>query len=192
MNPAGKLLEIILPAPLSGDGEVLERFRKGDSGAFAVIYGTYSPSVFRFSFHMTGDRTTAAEITQDVFVWLFQHASGFDPNRGELAPFLIGVARQLIRQHDRAERRWIPLQQAAHSQPVEIPDPSRRIDAEALRNAVATLPFRYREPVILCDLEGHSYEEAALLLKCAVGTIRSRLNRAHELLARKLGLRKNS
>jgi DNA-directed RNA polymerase specialized sigma24 family protein len=53
--------------------------------AFGVFYGTYSPSVFRSSFHMTGDLTTVAEIAQDVFVWLFQHASGFDPNRGELA-----------------------------------------------------------------------------------------------------------
>jgi RNA polymerase sigma-70 factor (ECF subfamily) len=192
MNPTGKLLEIALATPLRGDGELLERFRRGDQGAFAVLYGTYSPSVFRFSFHMTGDQTTAAEITQDVFVWLFQHASGFDPNRGELAPFLIGIARQLIRQRERAQRRWIPLQQAAHRQPVEIPDPGRRIDAEALRKAVAKLPLRYREPVILCDFEGHSYEQAALLLKCAVGTIRSRLNRAHDLLARKLGLRRNS
>jgi RNA polymerase sigma-70 factor (ECF subfamily) len=59
-------------------------------------------------------------------------------------------------------------------------------DAEELWKAIATLPERYREAVILCDMEEMSNEQAAAVLGCAVGTVWSRLHRAHELLQRKL------
>jgi RNA polymerase sigma-70 factor (ECF subfamily) len=55
-----------------------------------------------------------------------------------------------------------------------------------LREAILTLPDHYREPVTLCDLEGKSYSEAAVLLDCPVGTVRSRLNRARSMLLDKL------
>jgi RNA polymerase sigma factor (sigma-70 family) len=55
-----------------------------------------------------------------------------------------------------------------------------------LREAILTLPDHYREPVTLCDLEGKSYSEAAALLECPVGTVRSRLNRARSILLDKL------
>jgi RNA polymerase sigma-70 factor (ECF subfamily) len=58
--------------------------------------------------------------------------------------------------------------------------------AELLRNAILTLPDHYREPITLCDLEGKSYGEAAALLECPVGTVRSRLNRARSMLLDKL------
>jgi RNA polymerase sigma-70 factor (ECF subfamily) len=54
-----------------------------------------------------------------------------------------------------------------------------------LRKAIAALPARYREAVVLCDLEGKTYEEAAAIQDCPVGTVRSRLHRARQLLARK-------
>jgi len=64
------------------------------------------------------------------------------------------------------------------------------LDAAALRRAIARLPLRYREAVVLCDLESSSYEEAAAALACAVGTVKSRVHRGRELLARKLGVSK--
>ena len=57
---------------------------------------------------------------------------------------------------------------------------------ELLRQAVMTLPDHYREPLTLCDLEGKSYSETAVLLQCPVGTVRSRLNRARSILLEKL------
>ena len=57
---------------------------------------------------------------------------------------------------------------------------------EMLREAVLKLPDHYREPITLCDLEGKSYSEAAVLLDCPVGTVRSRLNRARSILLEKL------
>lgn len=164
------------------DRELLRRFRAGDRDAFSELYGEHSASVFRFVLAMTGDRVKTAEITQDVFVWLVRHPDGFDPERGELGAFLVGVARNVLKRRSSEEQRWVPLEPS-------MPAPagtSGSHDVELLRQAIAALPLRYREVVVLCDLESRSYEEAAVIAECAVGTVRSRLHRARALLARKL------
>lgn len=166
----------------SRDGELLRRFRAGDREAFTLLYGSHQSAVFRFAMLMTGDEIKAADVTQDVFVWLIDHAESFDPARGELGSFLAGVTRKFLLRRRGEERRWVPLDDS-------FPDAGRRdaaCDAELLRRAIAALPMSYREVVVGCDLEGQSYEEAAALIGCAVGTVRSRLHRARGLLARKL------
>jgi RNA polymerase sigma-70 factor (ECF subfamily) len=174
-----------------GDRDLLARFRAGDREAFTRMYRVHSPAVFRFALHMTGDRMKAAEITQDVFVWLIHHPEKFDPQRGELGVFLIGVTRKLLLRQHQNERRWIPLEAAHHalsglSGAGFGPSGSAESQTSRLREAIAALPPRYREVVVLCDLEGRTYEAAAVALECAVGTVRSRLHRARGLLGRKL------
>jgi RNA polymerase sigma-70 factor, ECF subfamily len=79
------------------------------------------------------------------------------------------------------------LSPAMTGQAESIQDGMERVEiAELLREAILTLPDHYREPVTLCDLEGKSYSEAAVLLDCPVGTVRSRLNRARSMLLDKL------
>jgi len=169
------------------DAELLARFRKGDREAFTLIYRTHSPGVFRFALHMSGDPAKATEITQDVFVWLIHHPEHFDVSRGQLGAFLTGVARRFLLRQWKRDRRWAPIEAAAgflrSSAASEMHGDSRLAQ---LRELVASLPGRYREVVVLCDLEGHSYDEAASILNCALGTVRSRLHRARDLLARKL------
>ena len=91
----------------------------------------------------------------------------------------------MLRRRRREDQRWLPLNESAAgiSPPPEIAGAE---DAEELWKAIASLPERYRETVILCDMEEMSNEQAAAVLGCAVGTIWSRLHRAHELLQRKL------
>jgi len=127
----------------------------------------------------------AADVTQDVFVWLIHHPDCFDPGRGGLNGFLIGVARKFLKRRYSEERRWTPLSESMAETAAE-PASESDDDAERLRQAVAALPVRYREVVVLCGLEGKSYEDAAAIVYCAVGTVRSRLHRARALLARKL------
>src|SRR5262249_7906060 len=158
---------------------LIESFRAGDREAFEQLHQTYSPSVFRFVFYMTGDRRHANEITQDAFVWLLRHPASFDPDRGNLGALLRGVAVQLLRRERRNLLRWLPLREAAAEAPA-----FESADIAALRRAIGRLPQRYREALVLCDLEGRSYEEAAASIGCAIGTVRSRLHRARELLAR--------
>ncbi len=165
------------------DRELLRRFRAGDRDAFAEVYGEHNGAVYRFARAMTGDGAKAAEITQDVFVWLIHHPGGFDPERGELGGFLVGVARKLLKRRYSEEQRWVPIEE---SMLAAVRQRDGDCDAELLQQAVAALPARYREVVVLCDLESRSYEEAAAIAECAVGTVRSRLHRARALLARKL------
>ena len=165
------------------DRDLLKRFGAGDRDAFAEIYREYSGSVYRFARGMTGDEIKAGEVTQDVFVWLIHHPGDFDPRRGELGSFLVGVARKLLKRRYSEEQRWVPIDE---STPEPEPRNQGEADTELLRQAVAALPVRYREMVVLCDLEGRSYEEAAAIAECAVGTVRSRLHRARALLSRKL------
>jgi RNA polymerase sigma-70 factor (ECF subfamily) len=171
----------------------MERFRAGDREAFTSLYRAHHRAVFRFAFHMTADSVKAAEITQDVFVWLIHHAAEFDPERGALPAFLGGVARKFVQRRQRSERRWLPFDAGAVLR-FEAPhtDFAIAIDAESLRKAIALLPIRYREAIVLCDLESQTYEEAAAALGCAVGTIRSRLHRGRELLARKFQPKKEN
>jgi RNA polymerase sigma-70 factor, ECF subfamily len=165
------------------DRDLLRRFRAGDRDAFTEIYRAHQASLFRFARLMTGDPLKAAEVTQDVFVWLIHHPGDFDPERGSLGGFLVGVARKFLKRRSSDERRWAPLDETAAA-PEAVNE--RDHDSEMLRQAIAALPVRYREVVVLCGLEGRSYEHAAAIVDCAVGTVRSRLHRARALLARKL------
>jgi RNA polymerase sigma-70 factor (ECF subfamily) len=163
--------------------DLLTRFRAGDRDAFTELYRERHPAVFRFALLMTGDQGKAAEVTQDVFVWLIHHPGKFDPERGELGAFLIGVARKFLKRLYTEEQRSVPIEESDLKRPHES-EPDE--DLVRLRHAVAALPPRYREVVVLCDLEEKTYEEAAAVVECAVGTVRSRLHRARALLARKL------
>ena len=170
----------------SSDKELVHRFRSGDREAFTALYRSHYPAIFRFAWHMSGDRSEALEITQDVFVWLIHHPGDYQPQRGTLAAFLGGVARQMFRRRRHAGLRWEALDESHTSTADPAADLDRAQDAAILRQAIRALPVKYREAVVLCDLEGKSYQEAAVALECAAGTVRSRLHRARALLARKL------
>jgi RNA polymerase sigma-70 factor (ECF subfamily) len=174
--------------PNTGDGGLLHRFCAGDRDAFTTIYRAHQPAIFRFALHMTGDRGAAAELTQDVFVWLIHHAEAFQPERGALGAFLSGVARKLYLRRQYEARRWAPIDDATGA----AGDDRSESDTTELKKAIAALPVKYREIVVLCDLEEKSYEEASVLAECAVGTVRSRLHRARGLLAQKLLARRGS
>lgn len=170
------------------DGRLIHLFLSGDRDAFTALYRNYHPGLFRFALCMTGDRLKAGEVTQDVFVWLIHHAAEFDHRRADLSAFLRGVMRKLLQRRQRDERRWRPV--AELQSPSDAADRlTSAADADILRRAMMALPLHYREAVVLCDIEECSYEEAAAVAGCAVGTIRSRLHRARQLLARRLQMK---
>jgi len=177
------------------DRDLLQRFAAGEREAFTALYRAHFPAVFRFALYMTGDRIEAGEITQDVFVWLIHHAEDFDPRRGPLPAFLGGVARKMLHRRQQAGRRWLPLEAAALEPAGEahldvVAGIGKRQDLQELRRAIRSLPERYREALVMCELEEKSYQQAAEELGCALGTVRSRLHRARELLVRKLARKK--
>jgi RNA polymerase sigma-70 factor (ECF subfamily) len=169
------------------DHTLLEHFQQGDRDALSMLYRAHYPAVYRFALYMTGDPDAAAEVVQETFLWLIHHPSAFDPGRGALPSFLCGLARKMLQRRDRVRRRFQPLSAAGGEDPHMVQAMDQEIETRNLREAIAALPEGYREAVILCGIESRTYEEAAAILDCAVGTVRSRLHRAKALLGQALG-----
>ncbi len=138
-------------------------------------------------------------MTQEVFLALLREDCGYDPDRGTLSGYLFGIARKLVLRHLERGRSDVVLDtesdDSALPELAVIDDPmvdlTRREGIEALRRAVLALPRRYREVVVLCDLEEVDYADAANVLGCPIGTVRSRLHRARGLLLDKLNQDRN-
>jgi RNA polymerase sigma-70 factor (ECF subfamily) len=193
------------------DIELMRRLSAGDEEAFLEFYRRHQGGLYRFAVHMAGRPEAAADVVQETFLTLIRHAAKFDEEKGAPAAFLYGIARNHIRKLREKEGRYVPFveelgnghapdakgervftngngRHTANSGQAEtvLEGLERAEIVDLLRDAVLTLPDHYREPVTLCDLEGKSYSEAATLLECPVGTVRSRLNRARSILLEKL------
>ena len=176
------------------DHDLFVRLRQGDEQAFVALYRRRQGAIYRFALHMGGSATLAEDITQEVFMALLRDQCGFDCERGTVSGYLFGIARKMVLRHlergrsdvaleTESEEGWGP-ELAVTDDPLE--EMTHREGIEALRRAVVTLPRRYREVVVLCDLEEIDYAEAAVALGCPIGTVRSRLHRARALLLEKL------
>jgi RNA polymerase sigma-70 factor, ECF subfamily len=175
--------------------ELLEQSLKGNEDAFLLLYDRLKEPIFRYAFYMTMSQAAAEEVTQEVFLVLLKNGHRFRPAKGDLIGFAFGITRNLIQRFKKSQRlcEELPgdeaLDKLSSGRP-EITDmPAQAIrnqEVETIRIAIRSLPDRYRQVVVLCDLCELTYSEVASRLRCPVGTIRSRLNRAHALLARKL------
>jgi len=178
------------------EGELLPRIAAGEVDAFTELFRRHSAEVFRFAWHMTGSRPMADDVTQEVFFAVMREAGRYTPGISSEAAWLRGIARNHVRRRLDCERPALALPEDEDADPDpgggegdQLRDLVRTEQIEAVRRAVATLPVRYREVVVLCDLHERSYAEAAGTLGCAIGTVRSRLSRGRALLASKLGIR---
>jgi len=175
------------------DEELLSRMQRGDEQAFIILYRRRQAGIYRFALNMSGSAALAEDITQDVFLALIRGECGYDPARGSLAGYLYGIARKLFLRHvdrGRFDAELHDMEDSAVPELAVVDDPlvdiTHRETLDGLRRAVLALPRRYREVVVLCDLEEVDYSDAALALGCPIGTIRSRLHRARALLLEKL------
>lgn len=175
------------------DADLLRRAAAGDEEAFSSFFRRRQQSVYRFALHMSGSPATAEEVTQEVFMTLIREPAIYDPERGSVAAFLYGVARNHVLRIQKRERRFAELRDASKEDgetAPENPDPGAELirahEVSRVRRAVLALPPPYREVVVLCELEEMSYVEAAEILGCPVGTVRSRLHRARGLLREEL------
>lgn len=176
------------------DDDLLQRIAAGQAEAFAVLFRRRRAAVYRFALHMTGAPASAEDVTQDVFLAVMRDAGRYDPDRSGVTAWLCGIARNHARRRLERDRATVAFDQDDDTEwpsgdvgPLE--DLTRAQGVEALRKAILTLPVRYREAVVLCDLQELSYAAAADVLGCAVGTVRSRLHRGRALLASKLSAR---
>jgi RNA polymerase sigma-70 factor, ECF subfamily len=178
------------------DDVLLRRAAKGDEEAFTLLYRRHQAALYRFALRMTGNTWAAEEIVQDIFMTLMRDPRKYDATRGALGAFLYGVARNRVMKHVERSPREIPLEEKNEDgtgSGIVLQDAStpamwveRRERKQQVRAAVLELPVEFREAVVLCELEEMSYEEAAKMAGCPIGTIRSRLHRGRALLMAKL------
>jgi RNA polymerase sigma-70 factor, ECF subfamily len=158
--------------------------------AFAALFQRHQASVYRFAKQMTGSKEAAEDLTQEVFIALIQHGDHYDPGLGSLTTYLYGIVRNLVRRRHKRHRSRpeVDMTQVEDDSPAlatardPIDELARAEQRLALRRAILLLPMHYREVIVLCELNGLSYDQAARIVGRPVGTIRSRLIRARSLL----------
>lgn len=182
------------PRDTTPDEQLLPQIAAGNQDAFVTLFRRRRADVYRFALHMTASPATADDVTQDVFLAVMHDAGRYEPARTTAIAWLLGIARNHVRRRTDRDRVLQPLadfDEAGHPSALStggdpLGDLTRAEQIAILRRAVLALPPRYREAVVLCDLQELSYADAAQALGCAVGTIRSRLHRARALLGAKM------
>ncbi len=178
------------------DDVLLRRAAKGDEDSFTRLYRRHQAALYRFALRMTGNSWAAEEVVQDVFMTLMREPKKYDAARGPVGAYLFGIARNRVMKHLERLPRELSLEEPngdgtrASDTAVSTFTPAHWAEqqerTERVRAAVLELPAEFREAVVLCELEELSYEEAAQLSGCPIGTIRSRLHRGRALLMAKL------
>ena len=175
------------------DEQLVQHIAAGNEPSFVVLFRRRRDQVFRFAMHMTASTSAAEDITQDVFLVVMRDAKRYDAARATVVAWLYGITRNLVRRRG-SDKLVASLDdncagvearaKASNSDP--LGDLAKAEEIAMLRRAVLSLPMRYREAVVLCDLQELGYSEAAQAIGCAVGTLRSRLHRGRSLLTAKL------
>lgn len=167
--------------------DVVDRFIAGDADAVREIYRLHGRAVFSVARSMTGDRELAADVVQQTFLKAWRAAATFDGRR-ELAPWLYTIARRTAIDAMRTERR--PTQ-GGHAPEVDgVVEPvsfERTWETYEVRRAIDRLSEAERRIVELSHRGGLTHEQIATQLNLPLGTVKSRLHRAHRRLAAALG-----
>jgi RNA polymerase sigma-70 factor (ECF subfamily) len=172
---------------LAWDRSMVARLMAGDERALEAIYDQYAPLVHGIACKLLG-ASAAPDITQQVFVRLWERPDAFDPARGSLRTFLATVTRRraidAMRRTSRSEKY---TQDAARDTPTVVPDVDEAamtlIAAERVRDALAVLPADQRRVIQLAYFEGLTFREVAVATGVAEGTAKSRLRLALARLA---------
>ncbi len=175
------------------DAGLLELARRGDEDAFSGLFSRYQRAIYRYAAYMCG-RHAGDDIVQETFMAVLRQTGRHDALRGPVAGYLFGIARHVVMKR-LASRKDAPFTEpvdgdvsdvAAMDAATALDDLTRAETIDAVRAAVQSLPPAYREAVVLCDFQEMDYADAADLMQCPIGTVRSRLHRARTLLTTKL------
>jgi len=176
---------LALPQP---DPDILRKAQRGDERAFAVIVRSYETPIFNYVLRMTNDRCLAEDLTQEVFVRVFQGLPRFSL-RCKFTTWLFQVAKNRVLDELRArERRPHAVAALDDVAPFEVLDqPVERLETiDALWRAVNDLNPDLRMALLLRDVVGLPYNEIADALEITLATVKWRIFKAREEVARAL------
>jgi RNA polymerase sigma-70 factor (ECF subfamily) len=180
----------------TSDEQLLRLMLGGDAQAFGEIYDRRQGGIYRYALRMTGSEAIAEDVTHDVFIELMRDGEQFNDELGSLKSYLFGMARHRVLRRLKIEKNMISIDGAegddenfddrlmASADP--FMDLARDETVGLVRQAILSLPAHFREVIVLCELQELNYQDAARLIECPIGTVRSRLNRARTLLVEKL------
>lgn len=175
------------------DVELIERCLRGEESAWEQIVVRYRRKVFHIGYKFTGKHDEAEDLSQDIFLKIFKSLDKFNRD-ADFSTWLGSVARNYCIDHYRASKRerevLVEDLVAFDLAPASSGNPHRALEEidrrSLLRRGLDRLAPKLREAVILRDLHGLSYQEMAERLALPEGTVKSRINRGREELARLL------
>jgi RNA polymerase sigma-70 factor, ECF subfamily len=172
------------------DGRVIKACQEGDREAFRLLFEAYQDRAYSIAYHFSGDEAMAKDMTQQVFLKLFTSIRQFRHD-AEFTTWLYRLVVNVCLDEHRRRRRFVPFGEAperSHGvarRPVEEHYRRRELAGE-VQAAIAELKPKLRIAILLKYFEELSYDEMAQVLGCSPGTVASRLNRGHRMLAEKL------
>ncbi len=173
--------------------ELMARVARGDQTAFAQIYDSTSRSVFGIVLRVLRDRAQAEEVTQEVYVEAWRHASRFDAGRGSASSWLNTIAHRKAVDRVRSAERSAARDQRHYEFETTLPEPDvsdvvvARDDGRRVRDALQLLPEAQRTALELAYFDGRSQREVAEYLKVPLGTVKTRIRDAMKKLRNHLG-----
>lgn len=179
--------------PPADTAALLRALARGEAWALEALYRQESAAVYRYALALAGDAAVAADATQDAFVALAEQPAAFDAGRGTLGAYLAGIARHALLAYWRRGGREQEVDDEVLAELPDTPlaDPERRLlqqqDLAELWAALRALPWPQREALVLVDLQGRPYAEAARIAGCELNTLRSRVLRGRNRLSLALG-----
>jgi RNA polymerase sigma-70 factor (ECF subfamily) len=146
------------------------------------------PSLRAFAISLCGNVDRADDLVQEALLRAWANLHSFEPGTN-MSAWLFTILRNLFRSEYRKRRREVEDADGSYAESLTtLPGQTSHLELDEFRRALATLPADQRESLILVGASGFSYEEAAQICGCAVGTIKSRVNRARSRLAELLAI----
>jgi RNA polymerase sigma-70 factor (ECF subfamily) len=173
------------------DDELMARYAAGGADAFEVIFARYRASVYNFARYMLNGTEGAEDVMQDVFLAVARNATRYAPS-GRFRPWLMRITRNLCLNRLREARDGLAIgggpvaREPASSVPSGPEALGSREGEQSLRRAIADLPERQREALLLRAFEEMSYREIADALQTPINTVKTLIHRARASLARTL------
>lgn len=183
------------------DHDLLEATKNGDEAAFAELVGRYQNQITNYIYRLLNDYEEAIDLAQETFVRVYFAAGRYHTNFA-FSTYLYRIATNLAisEMRRRKRRRLMSLtglfqsEESNGDKEFDIPDEETLPDnalldkerSEVISRAIASLPEKYRLPLVLREVEEKSYDEVAEILELSQGTLKSRLSRGRGLLREKL------
>ena len=188
------------PGRSPSDHELIEAAQRGDESAYAEVIARYKNPITNFLYRYLNDYEEAVDLAQETFVRVYFALDRYH-TRFAFSTYIYRIAANLAISELRKRKRRSVLSltglfQSEEGRETEFQPPDPRpladsdvVDAErdrVIAKAIASLPPKYRLPVVLRDVEGRSYDEVAAILNLGLGTTKSRISRGRALLKEKL------